>query len=93
MPQGSRQRFRLPRQLIECQALADDALHGKVEAFGVSHLAVVVAIGLFVQIAEQVERLDADIGSADQAAFQQAPEVLQTVGVDIAVDVLLRRDR
>jgi len=43
--------------LIPSQALADDLRHGQLEAVEVVHLlAVVVAEGLLIEIAEQMER-------------------------------------
>ena len=43
----------------------DDLFRRQVEAIRVSHIAaIVVAQRLLVEIAEQVERLDADVGSA-----------------------------
>ena len=100
---GSQRDFRFPRfkrkglegrrfshlagEFIERQPLADDATDGHAEAFAICQLAIVVAIGLLVQIAEQMERLDADIGSVD-AALEQAPEVFQSVSVDLPVNVL-----
>jgi hypothetical protein len=77
---------------------ASEALVGKTAAEGrtrdreetraVGELAQVVAQHLLVQIAEQVERLDRDV-RALQAALEQAPEVLQAVRVDLAVNILL----
>ncbi len=49
--------------------------------------AVVVSERLFVYIAKQVERLNADVGST-QAALQQTPEVFQTVRVNLSAHVL-----
>jgi hypothetical protein len=49
---------------------------------------VVKAESLLVQIPEQVERLDADIGAVD-GTLEQAPEVLQAIRVNNAIDVLL----
>jgi hypothetical protein len=51
-----------------------------------SVFAVVVAKGLFVQVSEQMERLDTDIG-AFQPTLQKRPEFLIYVRMDIAVDV------
>lgn len=48
------------------QTLADDALGRAEEAHPVGHLAVVEPEGLLVQVAEKVERLDADVGSLDR---------------------------
>ena len=49
--------------------------------------AEVVAEHLFVKIAEQMERLDADVGSF-QSALEEAPEVFESVGVNLSVNVL-----
>ena len=59
-------------------------MHGSI--FGA---AIVIAEYLLIQIAKQMERLDADIGSL-QPALEQAPEVFKSVGVNLAVNVLLR---
>jgi hypothetical protein len=50
-------------------------------------VAIVVAERLFVEIAEQMERFDAHIGSTD-SAFQEGPEVFESVCVNLAVNVL-----
>jgi hypothetical protein len=49
----------------------------------------VVPEHLLVQIPEQVERLDADIGAL-QLALEEAPEVFETVGVHLSVNVFFR---
>ena len=54
-------------------------------------LRIIVAVRLLVQIAEEVERFDRHVGSAD-TALQKRPEVLKAVGVDVSVHVLQRRD-
>jgi len=51
-------------------------------------LTLIVAERLFVQIAEEMERLDRHIG-AFQAALQQRPEVLKPVRMNLAIDVAL----
>jgi hypothetical protein len=48
--------------------------------------AIVEAESLFVKIPEQVERLDANVGSL-QSALEQAPVVLKAVCVDIPIHV------
>lgn len=69
------------------QPLAQDARAERVEAVAVVHiLPVVVAESLFVNVAEQVEGFDANIGAA-QSALEQAPEVLQPIGMDLAANV------
>src|ERR1700724_1484652 len=68
------------------QALADHAGRRAEEAHAVGHLAVVEPEGLLIQVAEEVERLDADVGSFDRA-LEERPEVFQIVGVDLALGV------
>ena len=58
------------------------------EAVSVVHfLPIVVTEGLFVDVAEQVKRFNAHIGSM-KAALQQRPKVLNSVGVSVSVHVL-----
>ena len=67
-------------------ALADDSLDAHGEALGIVHLPIVVAERLFVNVPEQVKRLDAHVG-AFQSALEQAPEVLHSVGMDLPVHI------
>src|SRR6266566_2944613 len=46
----------------------------------------VVAEHLFIEIAEQVKRFDAHVGSL-QAALEQTPEILQPVCVDLPINI------
>src|ERR1035441_3477664 len=48
--------------------------------------AIIITKRLFIDIPEQVERLYAHVGAV-QSALQQTPEILDTVGVDIAIHV------
>jgi hypothetical protein len=73
-------------QLLVGEALADNRAADALEPTRIVGLAVVVAEGLLIEIAEQVERLNADVGSLD-GSLEQAPEILQTVGVDATVNV------
>jgi len=80
----------LARQGLVGESLAHDAADRHAEAVGVVHvLPVVVAKRLFIQIPEQVERFDTDI-RAGQPALEQAPVVLQPVGVDLSVHIAAR---
>lgn len=72
----------IPRQATACNLRADDS-----KAFRVRQLAPVVPKALFVKVPEQVERLNADV-RAVQLAFNEAPEVLHCVRVDVATDIL-----
>jgi len=71
---------RFASELIERQTLAYDTRNSHAEALAIRHLAIVEAKSLFIKITEQMEWLNAHIGSID-AALQQTPVVLQTVRV------------
>ena len=75
----------LTGELIPCEALTNDLADGKIEPLSIIHaFAIVIAEHLLIEISEQVERLDRNVGSL-QAALEQGPEVLQSVGVNFAV--------
>lgn len=76
----------LPRDLIPGEAPPGNHLHDGVEAGEVVGLAVVEGEHPLVDVAEQVERLDGDVGTV-QAALEEGPEVLDAVRVDLAIDV------
>jgi hypothetical protein len=72
------------------QTLPDDLRSQCVEAVTIGHAdPMVEPKGLLIHIAEQVEGFDADVRSA-KSALQEAPEVFQTVSVDIPLHVGLR---
>ena len=78
----------LPGKLSISEALAGDLGNRQSEPLGIIHfLARVVAECLFVDIPEQVERLNADVGPV-QATLQETPEVLHRVRVDVSIYVL-----
>jgi hypothetical protein len=79
----------LPGQLLIGQASASDRRKNFREATTVAivMLALVISERLLIEIAEQMERLDADVGSF-QAALQQRPEILDAIRVNIAANVL-----
>src|ERR1019366_7543733 len=66
---------------------SDNLFHDGSKPFRVREVPSVVAESLFVNVTEQVERFDTDIGSM-QAALDETPEVLHGVGVDVSIDVL-----
>ena len=69
------------------ETLAADLRHSEREALSVVHiLAVVVTEHLFVEVAIEMKRFHADIGTM-QPALYEAPEVLQRVRVDAAMHV------
>src|SRR5437899_1570711 len=72
----------IPR-LLACVLLTNR----KIKPLAVVHaLAVIKPESQLIKITEQVEGFDANVGSI-QAALQQAPEVLKTVGVDFAANI------
>src|SRR5260370_25763249 len=79
----------LASQLLVSEATTRDMRHNTMKAFAIMRsLAIVVAEHLFVQIAEHVKRLNRNV-RAFQPALEQAPEVFQSVGMDLAINVLL----
>ena len=77
----------LPGEPIPSQATASNLTANNGEAFRIRQLPTVVAEGLFIQITEQMKRLNADIGSV-KLTLHQAPEVFHRVRVDVAANVL-----
>ena len=72
------------------QTLSYDLSNSQIKAVTVVHVpAVIEPKRLLIDVAEQVERLDADIGAV-QSALQEAPEVLHTIGVYVLIHVLDR---
>jgi hypothetical protein len=82
-------RFVLAGQFLVRQSPSDDLGKRRSEASAVIVLALVVAKRLLVQVAKQMEGLDADV-STFQATLQERPKILDSVRVDIAVHVALR---
>jgi hypothetical protein len=76
-------------QLFVSHSATYDLFHNHTEPLGIRIGSMVVSECLFVQVAKQMERLDADVGTM-QAAFQKTPEVLHRVRVDVTVNVLYR---
>jgi hypothetical protein len=58
------------------QTLADNAGDGKVKSLGVITLAVIESECLFIQIAKQMKRFNANV-CAFETALQEAPKVLK----------------
>src|SRR5271168_3344592 len=62
-------------------------LHSTQKSISVVHIdAVIVPEHLFIEVTEQVERLDGDIRPLE-SALEQRPEVFKSVGVDLPIDV------
>jgi hypothetical protein len=84
----ARQRFHgFASQLVKRQPLADDHGNRQAEALPVIHaLAVVEPKGLLIDVAEQVKRLDRNIGATERP-LEQAPEILKPLGMNFAVHI------
>jgi hypothetical protein len=77
----------LASELFVGDAAVNDLLHSGTEALAIVHSnTIVVAKGLLVKIAEQVEWLNTDVGPV-KATLQQTPEVLHRISVDVTIDV------
>src|SRR5882724_175636 len=75
-------------QLFVSEAATSNMRHDTMKAFAIMCcFAVVVAEYLFVQIAEHMERLYRNV-RAFQSALQKAPEVFETVGMNLSINVL-----
>src|SRR5471030_723495 len=77
----------LASQFLVCDTASDNLFHDSGKSLRVRKLPSVVAECLFVNVAKQVKRLNADVGPM-QATFQETPEVLHRVGVNVAIHVL-----
>src|SRR4051812_12595105 len=78
------------------EALADQLRDNVVKALCIGQrlarrfvLAKVETERLFVNVAEQVERLDRNISSFE-TPFQETPEIFASVGMNFPVDITLR---
>src|SRR5260221_1744339 len=86
---STRRSHRTLCQISIGEPTANDGAQRTDEAACIGILPLVEPEGLLIEVAEQMEWLDADVGSPD-AALEQAPEVLKTVGVDLPVYISLR---
>lgn len=73
-------------ELFVGDATANNLLHDERETLGVSQLAVVKAKRLFVNVAEQVKRLNGYV-SPIYPTLQETPEVLATVRVYLSIHI------
>jgi hypothetical protein len=48
----------LAGELAPGNALADDLAHGKIKALAIVQLTIIETVHLFIEVAEQMERLD-----------------------------------
>jgi hypothetical protein len=70
------------------QPLPGDRPHYDCESLSIAKLAMVESKRLLIDVSKQIERLDADVGSV-QTTLKQAPEVLQSIGVHLAIHITL----
>lgn len=68
------------------ETFTDDATKRESETHGVSPFAVIETENLFIKIAEQMERFYRNVGALEHS-FNERPEVLNGVGVNVALDV------
>jgi len=84
--------FRLPGladQVFVHQPLADDLRDRKVESIPVSHVSpIVIPERLLVDVPKQVKWLDGNVGTLE-TPFQETPEVLKAVSVNLSVNICL----
>lgn len=73
-------------EALVSEPLSYNAVADLVEAVNIIAAPGIVPEGFLVNISEQVEGLNANIGAFD-GPFQEAPEVFNPVGVDFASDV------
>jgi hypothetical protein len=85
---GGRVRAACCDQVLVGQTATDNSAEHFVKPFCVSQLPHIEPERLFVQIPEQVKRLNGDVRSLE-TALQQRPEVLATVRVNLPVNVRL----
>src|ERR1017187_9552726 len=76
-----------PGELLVGETATNNLAHRKHEAVTVGHVPIVEAINFFVKVSEQVEGLDAHIGTF-RRTLQETPEVLKPIRVDAAIYVL-----
>ncbi len=74
-------------QFSESEPFTDDSRNSDAKPLAIRQLAIVVAIGLFIQVSKKMERFHAHVGSADPA-LQQRPKILHAVSVYAAIHVL-----
>ncbi len=78
-----------PDQLLISYPPIDDPRQDGDEPFKIACLSRIVAKRLLIEIAEQMERGNPDVGSLE-SALQQAPEVFEAIRVNAAMNVLNR---
>src|SRR5438034_10051772 len=91
LPRRCRGRWKLTTILLTngvrvTQSFADISSESREEASLVVVFSFIEAKGLFIQVSEQMKGFDVHVGSF-QGALEQAPEVFQTVRMDVTLGV------
>jgi len=81
----SRRRWRMICQFLVRQPPPCDRRADLPEPLAIIVLSLIEPEGLFVQIPAQMRRINTDVGSL-KGAFQEAPEILDVVGVDLSAN-------
>lgn len=76
--------------MIVSQAFAKYRRKRFRESLAIGRPAIIKPESLLVQIAEEMKRIDANVGSF-QAALEKRPEILDPVSVNLAVNVAMPR--
>src|ERR1017187_402456 len=74
-------------KLLVGETATNNLAHHEHEAVTVGHVPIVEAVNFFVKISEQMEGLDAHIGTF-QRPLQKTPEILKPIRVNAAVHIL-----
>src|SRR6185295_1917187 len=80
--------LRFAGQFIISQPSSDNLSHNDCETLSIGQLTIVKTKALLIGIRLQVERFHAHVGAL-QGAFKQAPEVLQTVRMNVVANIRL----
>src|ERR1035437_3184796 len=76
-----------PGQLLVGETATNNLAHRKHEAVTVGHVPIVEAVNFFVKVSEEMEGLNADIGTF-QRPLRKTPQILKPIRVDASVHVL-----
>src|SRR5437016_8675997 len=80
--------FCFPGQIVPSDSTSNNGGTNGRKSVKVCKLAIVVPESMFIKIAEKVKRFDAHIGPTN-TALQEAPEIFESISVNLAIDVSL----
>src|ERR1035438_6450272 len=87
-PSAMRHLSFFPGQLPVCDPTSQTLAHPNNEAVDIVRVPIVEPKRLLINVTEQVEWLDSNV-STMQGSLQERPEVLNPVGVDLAINISL----